>query len=672
VLGFAFMHPLSPTLPTALPATLPAVDVTTAPRWQVRNMHLHTQHPLELTEFLQGMGVGGPGDVAGFEAMFPEWASFLEWMVANGQNEVEWILLEAASFAEFAQSPDRQDRLRRIVDVCHDWGVACGVDAPIIFQQQHTWRLIRDLGDRAVESAQLRERVDWLMEAGFDFLGTESGSTEFTNPGAERMLSWMDELAIYLDETYDKEVMIKVHCSTGQTAEPFVDRTTGEPLNFNFLPTYADRRMGVMPHTVQIYGLDDPAPTYGNTDFGYIRDFLQEEAGKRLVVWYPETAYWVSYDVDVPLFLPVYAERRVADLQLLADDEDLGLMGRGAEAGAHMDGQVIFSSGWEWGYWLNDVVAARASWDPFQGGNTPAESMRNILAPLARVLGDSGAAIVDEVVDLASVQRAVLLYGDINGTRPDDVVRRNGIAYLTGVEAFDDVLDVARDTGLADATTQPDRLGLVEMRNPLRPPPAYTGEIDLLLRHMVDVFEDSMNGLDTLTANGPGADLFDEFKDAQRITLRRAEQLVGLYEYVDRRLDLDQTQRQLSLAAARAALDDAIDIVARREARYRVPVARVAAWRDNPTCYAFTYLWTVHSLHYWWRDEGKAVDAPVSPCYLNIINPASTALGEGLVQDTAQLVRDLTDGGFLSGATECLAAPTTAPTYPQDDLRSRP
>ena len=29
-----------------------------------------------------------------------------------------------------------------------------------------------------------------------------------------------------------------------------------------------------------------------------------------------------------------------------------------------MSGQMNFDSGWEWGYWLSDVVTARASWDP--------------------------------------------------------------------------------------------------------------------------------------------------------------------------------------------------------------------------------------------------------------------------------------------------------------------
>jgi exodeoxyribonuclease VII large subunit len=103
----------------------------------------------------------------------------------------------------------------------------------------------------------------------------------------------------------------------------------------------------------------------------------------------------------MPLFLPLYAERRVADLQLLADDEDQGLMGRGIHAGEHMDGQSIFSSGWEWGYWLNDVAAARAAWNPFHDQTTPQAALREILRPLSRVLGAAGPIVVDDVAHTA-------------------------------------------------------------------------------------------------------------------------------------------------------------------------------------------------------------------------------------------------------------------------------
>jgi hypothetical protein len=73
---------------------------------------------------------------------------------------------------------------------------------------------------------------------------------------------------------------IKVHCSQGQTCANHDDpRQPGVPLNFNFLPTYATPSLGVMPHTVQAYGLDDfAADVYGNPSFQEMLDYLLYEA----------------------------------------------------------------------------------------------------------------------------------------------------------------------------------------------------------------------------------------------------------------------------------------------------------------------------------------------------------------------------------------------------------
>ncbi len=102
---------------------------------------------------------------------------------------------------------------------------------------------------------------------------------------------------------------MKCHCSTGQIAQGYVDPWTGQPLNFNFLPIVADPRLGVYPHTVQsyrytpalyllsfiyiIYRFDDPAPTYGNSNFTYMFNFLTEVTGTREVIYHGETDYWV-------------------------------------------------------------------------------------------------------------------------------------------------------------------------------------------------------------------------------------------------------------------------------------------------------------------------------------------------------------------------------------------
>lgn len=662
-LGFAFLHPLAPLRPTSLPADWPALDDTRAPRWPIRNIHVHTMHPLELTELLNGWPIE---DADTWAARLPEWDAFLEWMLGNGNNEVEWVLLEAASWSDYAASDERQRRLRVLVERAHGFGLRAGADVPIALVQQHTFRLMQQEGELDDELSQIRARLDWLMGAGFDFVSTENGSTEFTHPEPSRMLAWMDEVARHLDEAWARDARIKIHTSTGQTADGYVDPETGGPLDFNHLPSYADARLGVMPHTVQHYGLDDPAPTYGNRDFSHVREYLHDEAGRRAVVWHPETAYWVSYDIDVPLFLPLYAERRLADLRLLARDEEAGLMGRGGFAGSRMDGQSVFSSGWEWGYWLNDVVAARAVWDPRLDVAEDAGALRAALEPLARALGEP--AIADTLVEIARAQRELLIYGRTATLAPVDVTRRNGQAYLQGFEAFDDLLDAVNDLPLVPIeapTTQPDRLGLVEMNNPLHPPPGYSAEVEPLLAAMETTFTAQADALHALRAGvRPEAlELFDDLDDAMRMLALRARQVHGLYDYADGYWTQSDSERAPYLADARAALDEAALLVAAREPRYRVPADRIAQWRENPTAYEFTYLWTVRSLYFWWRDEHKAVDTPVSPCTYNIINPADVSLGEGGLVDAARVLREVTDGGLLDGVGECLAEPTDPPVF---------
>ncbi|MBS2016151.1 MAG: hypothetical protein JST00_24935 [Deltaproteobacteria bacterium] len=679
-LGFGFLHPLAPSPPTA-PLDLPAsLDRTSAPRWRIRGLQLHTMHPLELTNLLQGWGEKGPSDEAGFRAMLPEWDRFLEWMLANGQNRVHWVLLEAASWSSFAESETRRTRLAELVAHVHAFGLEAGIDVPLVLQQQHTYRLIKPNGDLADETAQLRRRVDWLAAAGFDYFVTSSGTTELTHPTPQRMLDWMNALTRYARDAKKIPTFMTLHCSTGQKAEGFIDEKTGEPINFNYLPHFADASLGVMPHTVQHYGLDDPAPTYGNADFGYVRDFIRREVGRREVVWHPETAYWVSFDVDVPLFLPIYAERRVHDLRLLAADEEAGRMGEGVHAGKRMDGQYVFSSGWEWSYWLNDVVAARAAWDPHLEAKTDDDALRAILDDALRPFGRAREAVRELLVETAKAEHDLLVLGRKTPGSPapagSAITKRNGQAYLQGFETWDDVSDLgARLPGIEAAQmTQPARVGLVELRSPVRAGPRYTGEVEPLLGAMVDRFAVLRAKWEALAPDIPPAarDLHDDLVDAMRMTSLRATQVHGLYDFVDARADADPTFRKARLATARTALDTAAKIVVGREPRYRVPKDRIAAWGPNPTAYGFGYLWTVRSLYYFWRDEGLAVDAPLTPCYLNVLSMADVGLGESAVTSGAALLRTLLENPASGGSAECLAAPSREPTFPQYGLRTRP
>ena len=65
------------------------------------------------------------------------------------------------------------------------------------------------------QAKQIHERVDWIFgEAGFDFLTTESGLSEFTHPECDLMLDLMNDFAEYVNGTWGREAGIKVHCST--------------------------------------------------------------------------------------------------------------------------------------------------------------------------------------------------------------------------------------------------------------------------------------------------------------------------------------------------------------------------------------------------------------------------------------------------------------------------
>lgn len=64
----------------------------------------------------------------------------------------------------------------------------------------------------------------------------------------------------------------------------------------------------------------------------------------------------MNYDVDVPLFLPLYSDSRLRDLRLIAAKEQ--------KIGMKIDGQNVFESGWEWTYWQQNVISARASFNP--------------------------------------------------------------------------------------------------------------------------------------------------------------------------------------------------------------------------------------------------------------------------------------------------------------------
>eukprot|EP00043_Microstomoeca_roanoka_P012301 m.118520 g.118520 ORF g.118520 m.118520 type:complete len:806 (+) comp15451_c2_seq1:171-2588(+) len=671
-LGFAFLHPLRVEMPLS-PLSLASIQNTTEqPRWRIRGFHIHTEHPLELTDLLTGFDISINGSVVEkWEDMLPDFERYLQWSVANRLNRVEWLTLYAKDWDSYAFSAERKARFKTLTDLCHAYATHAGVDAAIAEQQQHAMTLVdpTDLANATAGAIRINQRMQWLSECGFDFLSTENGLSEFTHPNDKLMLYWINATALAAVDN-DMTAFIKCHISSGQFCKDYVDPDTGKPLNFNYLPILSDEHMGIMPHTVQYYNYQDPVNTYGNANFTEMFEFMFRQLGKpREIVYHPETAYWVNYDINAPLFLPLYALGRVGDLRYIKETEN--------QANHMIDGHVDFDSGWEWGYWLQDVALADMFWDVCTDAEACADDTSALAIPfgkIARAFGDDVApALQDWLLTYTEQEHELLVYGRWNRSAPLPTpdaafTKLDGQAYLQG---WDAIADLAAWATPGDAT-QPAKLTFSQVRLNEHHPDYWT-QIRPLLETMNATFGASFAAIESLQAKVPAGrrDLFAELIDSAHITFLRARLVYALYDYAATWLNKhghDEAWREGRLSDAKAAITEAIALVEKREQAYRVPLHRIAAWRSGPTSYRFGYLWSVHSLYFFWRDYAIAtIQSPetLSPCFRNIQDVVDVGIGEGMFKNVTQWIYDYLES-HDPGAdfiTDCLDPPTTEPHY---------
>ena len=391
-------------------------------------------------------------------------------------------------------------------------------------------------------------------------------------------------------------------------------------------------------------------------------------------------------DVDVPLFLPLYGQRRLHDLRRLAHAEK--------RLSLRIQGQMNFDSGWEWAYWLNDVVTARASWDPLVDATDDWQAFEMSLEPFCRLLGPVvGKRMREFMVALTRDQLDLLIYGRVNGTECHMLDKLSGIAYLSGSDTW---YDLPRMFGLK--FTQPDKVHMDESHDPL------FKDAQILLREMERTFSaaqeeaekvlalavEEARQCDAIQQEGGGAGrqrecyymsrdtgsgavgLVEEIRDAVMMLAMRAKHVRLLYDSAEQ--DVIPERAASLQGQARGVLHAASAVVKRREAQYRVPWQRIASWRENPTVYRFGYVWAVHSLYYWWRDQGLcekgSLQSQMSPCYLNRMDASETVVGWG--KKALEFMRYLINTyspfspGYPLEIINCIAPPSKEYSFPDD------
>jgi hypothetical protein len=333
-LGFLFPHPrwqVSPTLNDIKRQC--GKTFNWKPTLRHRGLHLHTLHP---NEWVRGF-LMDRSDVAN---------EIVRWSARNGQNLIDVSLLRIPL-------EKLQHNFKAPFQLARDLGVHTGVSLGVALQQQNSyklltlWQAITGFGsDEALE----RELEKLIAAIDTSFIVLEAGTSEFTSTDPESTIKWLNQ-ADAIARKHGRAIFTKVHVSSNQQNKKWG--------NYNFLPSFAAKTVGVLPHTVMFYGLLDPkAPMYGNKDFHGIRKFMEKESQQRPAWYYPETGYWVAMDADIPLLLTDYLRTRAEDLKWLHENK--------------MDGQLIFSTGHGLAGWLYDwtqalLIDEELEFDPYIG-----------------------------------------------------------------------------------------------------------------------------------------------------------------------------------------------------------------------------------------------------------------------------------------------------------------
>jgi hypothetical protein len=535
-LGFLFPHPRRQISPTAADLSQRCGQTYEwRARLKDRGFHLHTEHPDEwVAGFLAGQGTIADETV--------------RWMARNRQNVLEVEGLRTAKL----------EHLKAPFALAQRLGIRAGLTLSLSQSQQKSLMLVPlpiGLSSLAAKvdpdrfcrkAAKAASRIQ--KELAVNYISMEAGSSEFTTLPRKASLECMETVREALN-AQGADLWVKVHVSMGQP-----DPEVG---NYNYLPALSNPRVGVMPHTVMYYGIDDAsAPVYGRTDFKDMKKFMTEQAKKRPTWFFPENSYFLGIDIDLPLLLTDYLKTRSADVDALQRSGVLG--------------QVVFTTGQELGYWLMDWTAAlltssEAAGNPMEGLDLLGEDhavWQRILDYQTKYIKDAG------LLPMLSSANGM---DELPFIKPEHRV----LARHTIKELRKDPEALAQEIGLLQAAA--DNI------------PDDSGVKDEELRLMLDV-------------------TFGRVRHA--LLLRKALQAPEKSPERAAALDAAKAERLAALAKMKTVVD--------KYSRY--PEAGLSARKRNLTSYHYGYMWPAATLHFWEREERMVRENRSSPFFMNIYN----------------------------------------------------
>ncbi len=561
--GFRFHHPYH----TVVPGTLAPLDdhpdlgVTFEPEMSLRGIQLHTLHPIEglwATWLPEDDSVERAGRI-------------FDWLVKNRGNYIQWVALDDIE-APAAQAAWHAHTLE-IVQLAHARGLEVGVGVQLFGSGnlQQAFDLVDDPGTPAEMRPQMEQKLALIADGvPWDRITLSFGEFFAEEPGA--FLEAVNLSYDVMQETWPGvEVVAPIHVGN---YDDMIVEYQGEEYQYYFLVQFADEAIVPWVHTVMYYNLfEDAGGAYLHDEFDEHRAFLlQRLADGERVAYFPESAYWCAFDDSVPTYLPLYVRSRWLDIA--------EIRAAGADAGhGGLDEHVLFSSGWEWGYWQNDVATLRMN---YRLGDGWEDQIRFMYQPW----GDPGAELAGAIVDLAELQHQALIVDRL-------------AAYLAGRDAF---MDVGYAVGVI---SMPDR-ATAEQVAAMTPAEleSFNNNVVVPLGQLAEDTRAIADRIDEL-AGLQGDPWFDEIRDGARVDQHRAAFAAAIYAAL---VEFAGTGSDGGyLAQADAALGQAEAVIARRHAALHDPdPERWVAEDDNPTIYHYGYLHWADELCYWRKERIEA------------------------------------------------------------------
>jgi hypothetical protein len=554
-LGVRFFHAKQELVPKLPGPRIPqAMHVRRAPMTKVRGIQLHTLHPIE---WFKPFNEPSPENLADAKR-------FIDWLVKTGQNHVQWCLLETVDFD--AWKPHAQ----AIVDYARSRGVTVGAVVQVWggAALQNNYVLVKDASQW---QAQMDAQLDKLATISWDAVELALG--EFLSTDPQSVIDWLSHAT---DHTLQKlpNAVVDVQNHVGNYPQLWV-QYQGQTVFYYHLPQFSDPRLGQTVHTLFFFDLYRNWAMYNHPDFHLQHDYIVKELPTRRVRYFPESAYWITADIDVPAFLPEFVYARWIDINGLATELPKANL-------PALEGHVMFSSGHEWGYWLTDYLTAKMLWEADQ-------PLDHFFAHYADAFGSCAADVAGLVSSLTTVQTKYLFDQKL-------------VAYISGEDA---TIDVGYKAGIP---THPRRVQfeeVVAMNDGDRA--AFEQSVVAPLEAMAAEMQPID---DAIAARCRGSDdalapWCNELSDGITIVRLRAKHAALVYRAILSYARGDKSDASSKLDLARAVTDDATKVIAKREGAYRFDLPRLTDAYENPTYYKFGYLRQAHTQCFWRRREDQ-------------------------------------------------------------------